>query len=559
VGDYRDAEDHAMDARRIGALGLLGIVVAGAEVRPAQACGGTFCDAGPTAMPVDQTGENVLFVVEDGHVEAHIQIQYEGDADSFAWIVPVLAVPEVTVGSDALFQSMLQATVPTFGQGACGGGGGGGGGCGMSFAAERGEDAALDDDIDEDDPDVLVRGTAGAYEYVVLEGMNSTGVMQWLVDHDYAADQEAAPILQEYVEENFLFVAFRLRGGASIDEIHPVVLRWAGTEPCVPIRLTRIAAVEDMAIRVFFLGDERFVPTNYRHVQLNALKLDWINFGANYPEVLTLAIDSEGADGHAFVTEYAGSPEVVVQSRISDIRWSSAEFVTIEAVDVVDRLADQTLMACSLDRCDPMHPLVAPLLEDFLPTPAGMAPEEFWANLDGRLDEETIAAFSGAEFAAALEERIIGPADHAMDILDDARVLTRMVTTISPAEMTEDPLFHAASGLPSVTNVLTAELEPDCSDPERVVLPDGREVWLDDAGQMPEFADTEFADTVELVPPSGAPMILVDNRDDHHDALADWNDRQDGCGCRIGRVRLDALMFVALVLLGVRVRGRRRG
>src|SRR3954471_14529787 len=34
----------------------------------ASACGGTFCDSGPNSMPVDQTGENVIFVMDDGFV-----------------------------------------------------------------------------------------------------------------------------------------------------------------------------------------------------------------------------------------------------------------------------------------------------------------------------------------------------------------------------------------------------------------------------------------------------------------------------------------------------------
>src|SRR5262245_61276936 len=53
----------------------------------ARACGGTFCDSGPRAMPVDQTGENVLFVMDGTSVEAHVQIQYQGDPARFAWIV----------------------------------------------------------------------------------------------------------------------------------------------------------------------------------------------------------------------------------------------------------------------------------------------------------------------------------------------------------------------------------------------------------------------------------------------------------------------------------------
>src|SRR5258708_39060142 len=82
--------------------------------RAAAACGGTFCDSGPSAMPVDQKGENILFVVAGGKVEAHIQIQYNGDAARFAWVLPVPALPEVEVGSQAIFQNLLTGTVPRF-------------------------------------------------------------------------------------------------------------------------------------------------------------------------------------------------------------------------------------------------------------------------------------------------------------------------------------------------------------------------------------------------------------------------------------------------------------
>ena len=140
----------------------------------AHACGGTFCDAGPQSMPVDQTGENILFVIEDGRVEAHIQIQYTGNPEQFAWIVPVMATPEVSVGSDQLFQNLLDATVPTFvlnqrTEGDRGGGGGGGGvGCGLSaddLAADGSYAGGTDGGFeDEDLPQVVDRDIAGAYE-----------------------------------------------------------------------------------------------------------------------------------------------------------------------------------------------------------------------------------------------------------------------------------------------------------------------------------------------------------------------------------------------------------
>ena len=60
----------------------------------ALACGGFFCDQ----VPVDQSGENVLFSAIDGVVTAHVQIQCQGPADQFAWVVPLPALPTVSVG-----------------------------------------------------------------------------------------------------------------------------------------------------------------------------------------------------------------------------------------------------------------------------------------------------------------------------------------------------------------------------------------------------------------------------------------------------------------------------
>ena len=76
------------------ALGLL------AAPNRAQACGGTFCDNQPQPMPVDQSGEDILFVLDGQEVEVHIRIQYEGDAERFAWVVPLQGIPEVSVGSE---------------------------------------------------------------------------------------------------------------------------------------------------------------------------------------------------------------------------------------------------------------------------------------------------------------------------------------------------------------------------------------------------------------------------------------------------------------------------
>ena len=55
----------------------------------AEACGGLFC--GNT--PVDQTAERILFEVNDDNTtSAVIEIQYQGRAEDFSWVIPVPAL-----------------------------------------------------------------------------------------------------------------------------------------------------------------------------------------------------------------------------------------------------------------------------------------------------------------------------------------------------------------------------------------------------------------------------------------------------------------------------------
>src|SRR5205823_2645606 len=145
------------------------VVASAAAVRPARACGGTFCDSGPRAMPVDQKGENILFVLSQGQVEAHIQIQYKGDAARFAWVLPVPAIPELDVGSEALFQNMLAGTVPRFGLrtiAACGG---------LSTPPPNAGPTGGGPPVDGggDGTTIIAQKTVGSFETTVLKGGSS--------------------------------------------------------------------------------------------------------------------------------------------------------------------------------------------------------------------------------------------------------------------------------------------------------------------------------------------------------------------------------------------------
>jgi MYXO-CTERM domain-containing protein len=584
----------------------------GSAPRLAAACGGTFCDGRPQPngqppMPVDQTGENILFVMEPGMVEAHIQIQYKGQPEKFSWILPVQALPEVEVGSQALFDRLLAATVPTFtvnnqfdtcGQGAIGvtgagsatgsttGGSGGSGGVGPVQP-----------------PVVVFQKPVGAFEVTVLMSKSTAEVVRWLADNQYQMPANAPALFDAYVAKNYFFVAVKLTGGAMIDEIHPLVVRFPGTQPCVPLKLTAVAAVEDMGVRTFFLGNNRVVPKNYKHVVPNLAKLDWFNAATSYANYIGRAVDSPLANGKAFVTEYAGPTAIVGAAPIASSSWNAAPFSTAAAVTVVQLLQNQGLMQCFTDNCNYNHPLLLPLLRQYLPAPATLTTMSGTVLTDPTLIEGAFygcqgcyqsridqTKWNGPMFSADLASRIIDPAHHADALLSSWNYLTRLFTTISPAEMTDDPEFMERADLPimrTIYNVATQRIT--CNNTAGVTLLDGRQVALPGQNAWPLFSnDMPSAERVEEIPATGPTIVLADYSAKIDEQLKAWNDAEgwpppnptgagsvtaggtagangavqadnSSCGCRtVGRPSSAQFPLALLGLAGLLVGRRRR-
>ncbi len=256
----------------------------------------------------------------------------------------------------------------------------------------------------------------------------------------------------------------------------------------------------------------RVAPSNYHHVILNDAQLDWLMLGSNYKEVVSLAVDSEPANGQAFVTEYAGSSAVVTTDGLLSDAWDHAAFAELKPVEVVDALAAQGLIECNGARCTYNHPLIQGLLYQYLPIPEDVEEGDFYSCLEcyeGLIDSD---AYDPAEFSADLLERIIEPGIHAVELLETWPYLTRLYTTMSAAEMTEDPFFHENSDLPDFGgNPYIATQFFPCSGSTQWQLPSGFNV-VGNFQTWPEMPEAmPWAQRVELVPPAGAPQVEVDN------------------------------------------------
>ncbi len=476
-------------------------------------------------------------------------------------------VPTISVGSQQLFNNLLAGSVPlyrlNFNPASCGGGGTG---CGAAddageFGGSGGSTGSGGGDGG--GPTVVLQETVGAFDVTVLQGGTAHEVEQWLEDNGYGSTAETPALLADYVKQSYVFVAVKLAAGAGVDQIQPIVLRYASNMPCVPIRLTRVAAVDNMGIRAFFLGKNRVYPENYALVDLNEAQIDWVNGAPNYDLVVSHALDEAPAH-RGFVVEYAGDSSVISQNGLFDARWSEVDFTASPPDKTVVKLADVGLANCTNGKCTFSNPLLLPLLRQYLP-PQGGVPEGTWyAQLEEHAGQIDSALWNGPAFEKDYKTRIVEPGQHAATVLAEFPKLTRLLTKLSPAEMTLDPTFVARPDLdePDVPRVRTAREDIPCEgDPDVALTGLGKIVVQ---GPWPKVANMPFALRVRTMSASGPPTVVVDNLVKIAGLIGDWNDAHGGVvgnGCSTGSAkRAPAPLFLvaALGALALRRRSKRR-
>ena len=451
--------------------GVLGVL----HPAPARACGGFFC----SRAPVDQSGETVVYGMEaDGTVTMSVQIQYQGNDEDFAWILPVVAPPsEISVGSEALFDQLRLATNPIFTwesrtEGTCRPyptcyygdyAHSGGGGCGMS-AASPSEwsggyvDAGAGTSREELPPPmrmdmgVTVYGEdiVGPYDTVVLGAASAAEVVMWLQAHDYDVPEQSAPLLEPYAEAGHVFVALRLSANRVTGVLRPLTMRIPSSEACLPIRLTQIASVPGMPITLFFLGRHGAAARNFSSVMVDTTDPAFWNGTRTWADAVGEAVDAY--DGLAFSTDYSGPTPAVSLTLppVADLATTSDAAVFLSELRARGYVGDQILLE---------------LFERFIEPPGASDAQTYYNCLaDGSISTcGEPARFDPAGLATAITEQIVTPRERAQEMVYRHGHLTRLFTRMDPEQMTMDPVFFEGPEVPDVSNVHEATLVTECS------------------------------------------------------------------------------------------------
>ena len=406
------------------------------------ACGGLFCEP---AVPVVQAGEAIAFGVQGNELEMHVQILYAGPAEKFSWLLPVPFEPTVDVGSDLLFQRLFQQTLPQF-----------------SLTVQEPEDdlvCVTREECDFSDADeaggppragqsgqeaqVLQFGSVGPFDFVVLQAGegNPDSIRKWLKDNNYDEYPGSAALLNYYARLDHKFVALRLQKDSDTGDIQPIILRQTmpeGGDPlsmaiaCIPIKLTAVAANDNMPIQAYIFGESRAQPINWLEVVLDEKQVNWVGCGNSqlcyYNDLRRrFTVAAQAASQQVFLTEYAGTTSIMANQVEIDI-------------DVVALSTSATPLAFLQAMSDagvPKFALVDTIVDKYIPA-AHVPNDEFCQNLSSLYTPrqpwvfESCAAnvqvdsFDAAAFADELNEKVFLPADEAQAFVDSHTYMTRM-------------------------------------------------------------------------------------------------------------------------------------
>lgn len=483
------------------------------SAKSALACGGFFC----SAIPIVQAGEQVIFRVDGEAVTAIVLIQYSGTAEEFSWVVPVDGVPELSTGSDLVFTALEQATRPQFvleytGEpcefdcsrpGTC------------ANAPDANAGGGLDNDnVADDGVDVLEMLTVGPYDIQVLSSDDPDALAIWLEENNYDLTDRGRDLVAPYVTEGKNFVALKLRQNQGVGDIQPLIMRYQSGEPCVPIRLTAVAAQPDMGVLVWLLGQSRAIPANYLHVVPNYTRLNWYSgtFAAysSYQSLVTEAMNLAGGQG--FATDYAGRDlNVIDQLPSAGLYRNELTLLTgfSDDANFIQELAysfvlpnDQVLEI--LRRRLPLSPSI----EYYYYDPALLRTE---------FDEDELRQ-ARIDIIAEIEAGIIEPLEETLAVFDGDPYLTRFYTTLSADEMTLDPIFLFNAELEDQALTRYATLDQECGRTWTLTLGAGTgregEKVIEGRGYAPSFfgpAPTISQDAyfkTERQMPTGQPIIV---------------------------------------------------
>ncbi|MEQ9317505.1 MAG: DUF2330 domain-containing protein, partial [Polyangiaceae bacterium] len=294
---------------RLACITALACAITALTATPAaEACGACF--HGPTAGGVAEstvvTGHRMAMAISQTQTVLWDQIEYAGNPEEFAWVLPIKPGATLEVAQDAWFEMLDGGTatsvfaepvrcppdVPPIGFDGCG----------------TTQDSASFDGGGGPTPDpvtVVSQSTVGPYETVTLSTEQPGALSNWLDSHGYVVPGEMQPTIDAYVDEGFDFIALRLIPGNGVHMMQPVRVIMPAGQMTLPLRMVAGGTGATTAINLFVIGEGRYEVRNVPNLLIDRGDVIW-NYESNRSNMSALrALAFDESGGLGWLTSYA--------------------------------------------------------------------------------------------------------------------------------------------------------------------------------------------------------------------------------------------------------------
>jgi hypothetical protein len=238
----------------------------------------------------------MIFAVSPQQTTLYDEIQYQGSPSSFAWVLPIHGTVAVALSSDILFQAIDQATTTTIvaptlpACPSCG--------CAFGPTANTGAGASFGGSSSGGSVTVLEQQVVGPYDTVQLASTDPMALTTWLTANGYSIPANVAPIVDQYVQEGFDFLAMRLAPGQGVQAMRPVSVTSTGAGLSLPLRMVAAGTGATVGITLWVVASGRYEPMNFQTFTIagSDLTWDWSVQDSNYT---TVQASKEAALGNA--------------------------------------------------------------------------------------------------------------------------------------------------------------------------------------------------------------------------------------------------------------------
>ncbi len=119
------------------------------------------------------------------------------------------------------------------------------------------------------DVTVLSVQHAGVFDASTIRGTDPRAIMEWLEANGFAAPESVAPVVRDYVERGWVFVASkagRANAASAVTALHPLSFTFATPKPVYPLKLTGVDN-GNCTVDLYVFGDRRATAPHFRTVR----------------------------------------------------------------------------------------------------------------------------------------------------------------------------------------------------------------------------------------------------------------------------------------------------